>query len=92
MSIAQGSAVKRSLAASGIAVIGIRWKWFPGRKGETYEPHLDRDNVRVFNPEGFVGEPEHGTMPYNAPNAAYCCCQTALLLRGAGGRFLPELG
>lgn len=90
--IAMGAAVQRALAAEGITIAGHRWIWEIGRKGQTFEPHLARDGVRVFNPEGFVGDNagEWGALPGEGINGDYCMCSTRWILRGAGGRFLPE--
>ena len=92
MGIAMGSAVRKALAASGITVAGHRWEWAPGRKGGTFEPHLRRDKVNVWNPDGFVGDnaAEWGALPGEGVNADYCMCSTRWLLRGADGRFLPS--
>lgn len=90
--IAMGPAVQRALAASGIQVVGHRWIWAPGRQGQTFEPHKERDRFAVWNPEGFVGDnaAEWGALPREGINAAYCMCTTRWLLRGAGGRFMRE--
>lgn len=90
--IAMGPAVQRALAASGIRIIGHRWNWAPGRKGGIFEPHLRRDRVAVFNPDGFVGDnaAEWGALPGQGVNGEYCMCTTRWMLRGADGRFLPE--
>ena len=92
LGLAQGPAVRRALAAVGVTVAGIRWHWAPGSKGGTYDPHFSRDRVTVFNPEGFVGEPQYGKLPGDglSPNDRYCRCGYALVLRGTGGRFLPS--
>lgn len=95
LGFAQGAAVRRAMAAVGITVAGIRWLWAPGIiHGGTYEPHLRRHNVAVWNPDGFVGDnPDvHGAIPGDgrAVNSRYCGCGYRLLLRGSGGRFLPE--
>lgn len=90
--IAMGSAVIQALASSGVRVVGHRWVWQPGRKGQTFDPHLARDGVAVFNPDGFVGDnaSEWGALPREGVNANYCMCRTRWLLRGANGRFLRE--
>lgn len=90
--IAMGQAVQLALANAGIRIIGHRWVWHPGRKGQTFEPHLARDGAAVFNPDGFVGDnaAEWGALPGEGVNANYCMCRTKWLLRGADGRFLPE--
>lgn len=90
--IGMGDAVRQALAASGITVAGHRWKWHPGRKGQTFPPHLARHNVAVWNPEGFVGDnaAQWGALPGEGVNSAYCMCSTRWLLRGADGRFRPE--
>lgn len=91
MGIAMGPAVQKALAASGVRVIGHQWEWAPGRKGQTFEPHLRRDKARVFNPDGFVGDnaAKYGALPGQGVNSAYCMCTTRWMLRGADGRFLP---
>ena len=92
MGIASGPAVIAALNGAGIRVVGRRWRWRPGLKGQTYEPHYRRDGVAVFNPNGFVGEPQYGALPGDglSPNDRYCMCTTRLILRGARGKFLPE--
>ena len=94
MGIAMGETVRLALAASGIQVIGHRWMWQPGRKGQTFEPHKARDNAAVFNVEGFVGDnaSEWGALPGEGINSNYCMCSTRWILRGADGRFLKERG
>lgn len=92
LGLGQGAAVRRALAAMGITVAGIRWQWAPGAKGQAYDPHLARDGVAVYNPDGFVGEPEYGMIPGDglSPNSRYCRCGYRMILRGTSGRFLPE--
>lgn len=94
MGLAMGEAVELALKAKGYQIVGIRWRWLPGMKGGIYDPHLARDNVAVFNPEGFVGDdPDtHGAIPGDgrSVNDAYCACHHRWLLRGPDGRFLPE--
>lgn len=88
-----GAAAQRAMAGSGIQVIGHRWLWAPGRKGGVFDPHIRRDKYAVFNPEGFVGDNagEWGALPGEGVNWQWCMCSTRWLLRGADGRFLPEV-
>lgn len=90
--IAQGVAVQAALTGAGIRVVGHRWLWAPGLKGGTFDPHRRRDNVAVFNPEGFVGDnaSEWGALPGQGINKRWCMCSTRLLYRGADGRFMKE--
>lgn len=94
--LASGAVVRNALAAGGIQVIGWRWAWAPGAKGQTFEPHFRRDGVQVFNPEGFIGDnaSQWGALPWDglSVNSKYCLCSARMLLRGADGRFLPSLG
>lgn len=93
MGVAMGPAVAAALASSGIQIAGHRWVWAPGRKGQTFEPHKERDAVAVWNPEGFVGDNagEWGALPREGVNADYCMCSTKWLLRGTNGRFLKSM-
>lgn len=90
--IAMGQATYLALLGSGVQVVGHRWQWNPGRMGQTFDPHLERDHVAVFNVEGFVGDnaSEWGALPGQGINAEYCMCTTRWLLRGADGRFMKE--
>jgi len=93
--LAQGTLVQQALAAEGIRLAGWRWQWHPGAKGQSFEPHLARDGVNVWNPDGFVGDNpgEWGALPWDgrSVNSKYCFCSARMLLRGADGRFLPTL-
>lgn len=90
--VAMGEAARLALKAAGVTVVGHRWQWNPGRKGGTFDPHLERDHVAVFNIEGFTGDNagEWGALPGEGVNAKYCMCTTRWLLRGADGRFMKE--
>ena len=92
MGIGQGPATSRALAAAGIRHVGWRWQWQPGRQGKIFEPHQRRDNVAVWNVEGFVGDnaAEWGALPGQGINEDHCMCSARMLLRGADGRFQPE--
>ena len=90
--VAMGQASMLALTGAGVTIVGHRWQWNPGRMGQTFDPHLERDHVAVFNVEGFVGDNagEWGALPGQGVNAKYCMCTTRWLLRGADGRFLKE--
>lgn len=90
--IAMGTASRLALLGAGVSVVGHRWQWAPGRKGQTFDPHKARDHAAVFNPEGFVGDnsAEWGALPGQGVNGRYCMCTTRWLLRGAKGKFLKE--
>lgn len=90
--IAMGNVVKTALATQGVRLIGHRWVWRPGRKGQTFDPHKARDRKAVYNVDGFVGDNagEWGALPGEGINSDYCMCTTKWLLRGAQGRFLKE--
>lgn len=93
MGLAMGGAVRNALADGGVTIAGMRWLWYPGLKGGTFEGHLARNNSVVFNDgEGWYGDDVMtlGAMPGFGVNGAYCMCQVRWLLRDANGRFLPE--
>lgn len=90
--IAMSTTTQAALLGAGVRVIGHRWQWNPGRKGYTFDPHLERDHIAVFNVDGFVGDnaSEWGALPGEGVNGDFCMCTTRWLLRGADGKFMKE--